>query len=59
MASKYPAVQAVEDLAKRLDDAEALLADFQDRFYWIKDHPDFFEEVERFLGRGTPHRSAS
>jgi predicted metal-dependent enzyme (double-stranded beta helix superfamily) len=54
--TKHPAVQAVEDLAQRLGEAEALLRDFQDRFYWIKDHPDFFDEVERFLGRPTPNR---
>jgi len=41
------AVQAVND---RLDEAEALLADFLVRFSWVQDHPDFFERVKAFLG---------
>jgi hypothetical protein len=57
--AKHPAVQAVEDLAQRLQRAEDLLRDFQERFYWLKDHPDYFDEVEEFLGRPTPNRKKS
>lgn len=43
------AVQAVgalaDDHAKALD----LLEQFCERFYWIKDHPDYQAEVREFL----------
>jgi hypothetical protein len=51
-AAAAPAVTAVEELASRLGEAEILLGEFLDRFYWIKDHPDYFEQVTDFLKRG-------
>ena len=54
----HPAVKAVEDLVDDLDAALDLLEDFCERFYWIKDHPDYQEAVRKFLAaRGRTPRS--
>ena len=45
----HPAVQAVTDLADDRDKALDLLEGFCERFYWIKDHPDYQAEVREFL----------
>jgi hypothetical protein len=42
---------AVTEVSDRLDRAEDLLQGFLDRFYWIKDHPDYFDEVKAFLAQ--------
>jgi hypothetical protein len=44
-----PAVQAVTALADERDKALDLLDGFCERFYWVKDHPDFHAEVREFL----------
>jgi hypothetical protein len=44
-----PAVKAVQDLADDHERALDLLDDFCERFYWIKDHPDYQEEVRTYL----------
>jgi hypothetical protein len=48
-ATTHPAVKAVQDLADDNDKALDLLEDFCERFYWIKDHPDYQEGVRKFL----------
>lgn len=51
------AVQAVNALADDHEKALDLLEQFCERFYWIKDHPDYQAEVREFLtvrGR-APH----
>lgn len=45
------AADAVRDVNARLDQAEQLLEGFLERFHWIKDHPDFFEDVKQFLAK--------
>jgi hypothetical protein len=45
----HPAVKAVQDLADEHEQALDLLDDFCERFYWIKDHPDFQEKVRTYL----------
>ena len=45
----HPVVKAVEDLANERQRAIELLEQFCERFYWIKDHPDYQEEVRAFL----------
>ena len=53
----HPAVKAVEDLARDRDAALDLLEDFCERFYWIKDHPDYQKVVRKFLAdRGRSPR---
>lgn len=34
-----------------LGEAKELLEGFLSRFSWIKDHPDYFEDVKTFLGK--------
>jgi hypothetical protein len=34
-----------------LTTAKGLLEEFLVRFQWVKDHPDYFSEVEQFLGK--------
>jgi len=43
------AVQAVSALADDHAKALDLLEQFCERFYWIKDHPDYQAEVREFL----------
>jgi hypothetical protein len=51
------AAQAVEELAADRVKALDLLEDFCERFYWIKDHPDYQAEVREFLAaRGREPR---
>jgi hypothetical protein len=53
----HPAVKAVSDLAEDREAALDLLEGFCERFYWIKDHPDFQQEVRDFLSaRGRSPR---
>jgi len=53
----HPALTAVQGLAADYDEALDLLEDFCERFYWIKDHPDFQERVRNFLtARGRSAR---
>jgi hypothetical protein len=53
----HPAVKAVEELADDYDEALNLLDDFCDRFFWIKDHPDYQQTVRDFLSaRGRKPR---
>ena len=47
--SAHPAVAAVAQLAESYDTALDLLGDFSERFYWIKDHPDYQTLVRKFL----------
>ena len=48
-----PATVAASDdsltVAAELHQAKNLLRDFLERFYWLKDHPDYFAEVRSFL----------
>lgn len=44
-----PAVQAVTELAEERDKALDLLEEFCERFYWVKDHPDYHADVRAFL----------
>lgn len=37
--------------AAELGEAKELLEGFLTRFSWIKDHPDYFEDVKKFLGK--------
>jgi hypothetical protein len=48
-AATHPAVSAVQDLATDHERALDLLEQFCERFYWIKDHPDYQEEVRSYL----------
>jgi hypothetical protein len=51
------AVSAVKALADDYGEALDLLEDFCERFYWIKDHPDYQAEVREFLtARGREPR---
>jgi hypothetical protein len=43
------AVNAVRALADDYEEALNFLEDFCERFYWIKDHPDYQAEVREFL----------
>jgi hypothetical protein len=45
----HPAVKAVAELADERERALDLLDDFCERFYWIKDHPDYQDNVRKFL----------
>jgi hypothetical protein len=45
----HPVVQAVMDLAEDREKGLDLLEDFCERFYWVKDHPDYQAEVREFL----------
>jgi hypothetical protein len=57
MATPHPAIAAVQDLADDREAALDLLEDFCARFYWIKDHPDFQQDVRQFLtARGRSPR---
>ena len=47
--SSHPAVKAVRELAVDYEKTLDLLEDFCERFYWIKDHPDYQDSVRRFL----------
>lgn len=40
---------AAETSTRDYDRALDLLEDFCERFYWIKDHPDYQDEVRKFL----------
>jgi hypothetical protein len=52
------AVHSVRELADDYESALDLLEDFCERFYWIKDHPDYQAEVRAFLtARGREPRS--
>jgi hypothetical protein len=54
---RHPTVKAVEDLVDDREAALDLLEDFCERFYWIKDHPDYQEKVRQFLiARGRTPR---
>jgi hypothetical protein len=51
------AARAVDDLVADRTKALDLLEDFCERFYWIKDHPDYQAEVREFLiARGREPR---
>lgn len=51
-AGTKPAASANgSEQAAELDEAKELLEGFLARFSWIKDHPDYFEDVKRFLGK--------
>jgi hypothetical protein len=53
----HPAVNVVKDLADDHKKALDLLEDFCERFYWIKDHPDYQKSVREFLtARGREPR---
>jgi hypothetical protein len=43
------ATQAVDEVIADRNKALDLLEDFCERFYWIKDHPDYQAEVREFL----------
>jgi hypothetical protein len=43
------ALKAVQELADDRERALDLLEDFCERFYWIKDHPDYQDDVRKFL----------
>ncbi|MFI4992106.1 MAG: hypothetical protein ACHQCH_00625 [Solirubrobacterales bacterium] len=43
------AVHAVNALADDHEKALDLLEQFCERFYWVKDHPDYQSEVREFL----------
>ncbi len=45
----HAAVHAVKALAEDHEKALDLLDQFCERFYWIKDHPDYQAEVREFL----------
>jgi hypothetical protein len=45
----HPAVKAVQNLADEYEEALDLLDAFCERFYWIKDHPDYQEQVRAYL----------
>lgn len=45
----HPAVKAVEELVDERERAIDLLEAFCEHFYWIKDHPDYQDEVRQFL----------
>ena len=54
----HPAAQAVRDLADDHEKVLAQLEDFCERFYWIKDHADYREEVRAYLaGKGAQCRT--
>jgi hypothetical protein len=57
MPSSHPTVQAVQDLVDDREAALDLLDQFCERFYWIKDHPDYQDDVRKFLSdRGRTPR---
>lgn len=49
VTTMHPAVPAVQQLADDHEEALDLLDDFYERFYWIKDHPDYQEKVRAYL----------